>query len=56
MGEFTLAGTVFSRSNRKESNPSIAREAYRKSTENVKSPVEPCGRNDWHVQGDGIMV
>ena len=34
---FALVGTVFCRSNRKERNSSIAREAYRQSTENLKS-------------------
>jgi hypothetical protein len=37
---FTLAGTVFCRSNRKEQNPSIACEAYRQSTEKLKSYMQ----------------
>jgi exopolyphosphatase/pppGpp-phosphohydrolase len=47
MGAFTLAGTVFCRSNRKQQNPSMACEAYRQSTENLKSYMQ----RQWSLVG-----
>ena len=39
-------------------DPQVACAAYRQSTENLEilyaAPVEPCRRNGWHVQGDGM--
>ena len=47
MGTFALVGTVFCRSNRKERNSSIACEAYRQSTENLKSYMQ----RQWSLVG-----
>ena len=44
---FALAGTVFCRNNRKEGNSSIACEAYRQSTENLKSYIQ----RQWSLMG-----
>lgn len=43
----TLAGTAFCRSNREEWNPSIACEAYRQSTKNLKSYMQ----RQWSLVG-----
>ena len=44
---FTLARMAFCRSNRKQHNPSIACEAYRQSTENLKSYMQ----RQWSLVG-----
>ena len=59
VGVPTLAGAVFFRSNREKAESINGMcglsEKHGKSEILYAAPVEPCGRNGWHVQGDGII-